>query len=62
MISDDPQKVMIDVAAAGTVLGTLAGWLPVVAAALAIIWYIIRILETDTAKAIYKRWFGAKAK
>jgi TctA family transporter len=49
----DDQKVMIDVAAAGTVLGTLAGWLPTIAAGLAIVWYIVRLLETDTAKAIY---------
>lgn len=60
MINDDPQKVLIDVAAAGTVLGTLAGWLPVIAAALAIVWYIIRILETDTAKAIWAKLTSRK--
>lgn len=58
MIEDD--KVIMDVAAAGTVVATLAGWLPVIAAALAIVWYVIRILETDTAKAIFAKLRGNK--
>jgi hypothetical protein len=32
------------------------GWLPAVAAALSIIWTVIRIFETETVK----RWFNAR--
>lgn len=51
-------KVVIDVTAASAVLATLAGWLPVVAAALAIVWYLFRIAESPMFQAIVRRSTG----
>ena len=45
----------VDVLAVTTAVSTLMGWLPAVAAALSIVWTVIRILETDTVKG----WFNA---
>jgi hypothetical protein len=41
-------KVAVDALAVTTTVSTLMGWIPAVAAALSIIWTIIRIFETDT--------------
>ena len=41
-------KVAVDALAVTTTVSTLMGWLPAVAAALSIIWTVIRIFETDT--------------
>lgn len=41
----DNVKHAIDWAAAGTILATIAGWLPPVAALFAIIWYSILIYD-----------------
>lgn len=51
----DNERVL-DIASVGVVVGTLAGWLPHVAAALSIIWMAIRIYETDTVQG----WLGRK--
>ncbi len=48
-------KVSADLVSAGIVVGTLAQLLPHIAALLTIIWTLIRILETDTVKALIKR-------
>lgn len=48
-------KAVVDVVAVTTTVSTLMGWLPAVAAALSIVWTVIRILETDTVKG----WFNA---
>jgi len=48
-------KVAVDALAVTTTVSTLMGWIPAVAAALSIIWTVIRILETDTVKG----WFNA---
>lgn len=55
-MNDD--KLVVDALAAGTVMATLAGWLPTIAAALAILWYIIRIWESDTVQAAVKKLKG----
>jgi hypothetical protein len=47
-------KAAIDVVAVTTTVSTLIGWLPAVAAALSIIWTVIRIFETETVKG----WFN----
>jgi len=44
-------KVMIDVAAVGTTLGSLGEILPPIASIFTIIWMGIRIYETDTIQA-----------
>tara|TARA_R100001463_G_scaffold17953_1_gene45270 strand:+ start:1128 stop:1295 length:168 start_codon:yes stop_codon:yes gene_type:complete len=51
---EEQAKVAVDVAAVTTTVSTLMGWLPAVAAALSIVWTIIRIAETDTVKG----WFS----
>ncbi len=49
-------KVAVDALAVTTTVSTLMGWIPAVAAALSIIWTVIRIFETDTVKG----WFNAR--
>ena len=49
-------KVAVDALAVTTTVSTLMGWIPAVAAALSIIWTVIRIFETDTVKS----WFNAR--
>ena len=38
-------KHVADAAATGTVIGTLATWLPPIAAGFAIVWYLLRMYE-----------------
>lgn len=47
-------KHLLDVASVGTLLATLASWLPSIAALLTIIWTAIRIVETKTVRG----WLG----
>ena len=43
-------KEVIDVAAGSTAVLALAAWLPPVSSLLAIVWFAIRIWESDTIK------------
>lgn len=47
-------RTAVETLSVGTVIGTLAGWLPAMAALLSIVWYGIRIYETKTVQ----RWLG----
>jgi hypothetical protein len=47
-------KAAVDVVAVTTTVSALMGWLPAVAAALSIVWTVIRIFETDTVKGWFK--------
>lgn len=47
-------KTAADVGSIGTVLATLAGWLPQIAALASLVWTAIRIYETKTVQ----RWLG----
>jgi hypothetical protein len=47
-------KHVVDAVSLLTVVGTLASWLPSIAALFTILWTIIRIAETDTVKG----WTG----
>ena len=49
-------KVVGDGLSIGTVIATLAGWLPALAALASLIWSAIRIYETDTVQRALKRW------
>lgn len=49
-------KVAGDVLSVGTVVSTIMGWLPAVAALFTIIWTSIRIWETRTVQEIVKRF------
>jgi hypothetical protein len=48
----EPEKVIGDIVSVGTVVGTLSGLLPAIAAAFTIIWTGIRIYETDTVQGL----------
>lgn len=45
----------VDAVSIGTVVATLAGWLPAVAALFTIVWTAIRIFETDTVQRLFGR-------
>ena len=49
---NDHAKHAIDAVSVGTVIGTLAGWLPAIAAVFTIIWTAIRIYETETVQSL----------
>ena len=51
----DTIKHLGDALSVGTVLGTIAGYLPAVAALVTIIWTGIRIYETQTVQRWLKR-------
>mgnify|MGYP007032499795 FL=1 len=48
-------KAVVDAIAVGGTVGTLAGWLPPLAALATIIWTCIRILETQTVQKLFKK-------
>ena len=48
-------KIAGDVLSLATLLGSLASLLPAVAAVLTIIWTAIRIIETDTVQAMFRK-------
>lgn len=55
MDNTEAAKHAMDVVSLGTVIGTLAGWLPSAAAALTVVWTLIRISESNTAKCVAGR-------
>lgn len=56
MSTQDAMKSIGDALSIGTVVATIAGWLPAIAALLTIIWTGIRIFETKTVR----RWLDRK--
>jgi len=48
----DSSKEILDVAAGSTALLSLAAWLPPVSSLFAIIWFAIRIFESDTVQGL----------
>lgn len=50
MSMSESAKHTIDTLSVATVLGTLAAWLPPIAALISIIWGLIRIYETRTVQ------------
>jgi uncharacterized membrane protein YdjX (TVP38/TMEM64 family) len=50
--ASESTKHVVDVLSFGTVVGTLAGILPSIAAAFTIVWTTIRIYETDTIQKL----------
>lgn len=53
---DEHLKWIGDVISISTVVGTLAGMLPSVAALISIVWSSIRIYETKTVQSLLKKW------
>ena len=56
MSQPEQLKHLGDAVSVGTVLATIAGWLPAIAALVTIVWTGIRILETDTVKKLLKKF------
>ena len=52
---DEPTKQIVDTFSVATMVGTLAGILPAIAALLTIIWTAIRIWETDTVQDLFQK-------
>lgn len=50
--TSEPIKYMVDGISLSTIAATLFGWLPNIAALLAIIWTAIRIYETKTVQKL----------
>jgi len=55
---DESTKTLVDTASVATVLGTLAGILPAIAAIFTIVWTAIRIYESRTVQDFLKRRKG----
>jgi hypothetical protein len=51
-IADDMVKPALDTLSLGTVVATLVGYLPSIAALVSIVWGVIRILETHTVRRL----------
>ncbi|MEY3471384.1 MAG: hypothetical protein RLY63_59 [Chloroflexota bacterium] len=52
---DEHTKTLVDTASVATVVGTLAGILPAIAAIFTIVWTAIRIYETKTIQHLVQR-------
>ena len=52
---DEPTNQIVDTFSVATMVGTLAGLLPALAAVLTIIWTAIRIWETDTVQDLFQK-------
>jgi hypothetical protein len=52
--NSESTKTLVDALSFGTVVGTVAGVLPDIAAIFTIVWTVIRIYETDTFHKIFK--------
>lgn len=50
--SEETAKHVVDALSIGTVVATLAGVLPSIAAIFTIVWTVIRIYETDTVQKL----------
>lgn len=55
---DESTKTLVDTASVATVVGTLAGILPAIAALFTIVWTCIRIYESRTIQDFLKRRKG----
>lgn len=51
----DHLKPTVDVLAAGTTVAVIADWLPKVAALFTILWYAVRLWETETVRKLTGR-------
>lgn len=52
---NEPIKTTVDYAAAGTAVAAIADWLPKVAALFTILWYAVRLWETETVRKLTGR-------
>jgi chromate transport protein ChrA len=54
-VTSEDLKHVVDGASVGTVVATLAGWLPAIAALFTIVWTALRIWESETVKKLTGR-------
>jgi hypothetical protein len=54
--ADETIKLAGDIASVTTVVGTLVGILPSIAAVFTIVWTSIRIYETETVQSWLRKW------
>jgi chromate transport protein ChrA len=54
-MNSEHAKSLVDVGSVGTLVATLAGWLPSIAALLTIAWTAIRIYESPTVQRLIRR-------
>ncbi len=52
----ETSKTLLDLVSAAVAVGTIAAWLPPLAALLTIVWTLIRIYETETVRG----WLGKR--
>lgn len=52
IFNSEHTKTAVDVLSLSTVIATIAGWLPAVAALVSIVWGLIRIYETRTVQGL----------
>jgi hypothetical protein len=54
-VTSDDIKHAVDGVSVGTVVATIAGWLPEIAALFTILWTAVRLWETETVKKLTGR-------
>ncbi len=57
---NDAERLSVDVTSVGVLIGALAQWLPPAAAALTLIWTMLRIAETQVFAYAWARVFGRR--
>lgn len=60
-VISDPAKNLMDAFSVGTVLATIAGILPSIAALFTVIWTGIRIYETSTVQRLLRKRLSSEA-
>lgn len=60
MTIQETTKYALDAAAGATVVVTWLDYLPSIAAALSIVWFLIRIWESDTVKRMVEKFTGRR--
>jgi len=54
-----PHSHAVDTASAALIAASFAGWIPTAAAIVAVVWYTIQVLESKTAKMVFK-WLASR--
>lgn len=58
MVQEQHVRVVGDTVAASTIIGSLLGWLPAIAAGIGIVWYALLFYEKITGRPFHKTKFG----
>lgn len=52
----DVDHLFAHIASLGAIFATIAGWLPSIAALVAVLWYVLQIYESKTVQRHIHRW------